>query len=32
MLEREPALDLSIFSPRRILENKPVFESRRKII
>jgi FAD-dependent oxidoreductase domain-containing protein 1 len=25
-------LDLSIFSPRRILENKPVFESRRKII
>ncbi|MFN8455946.1 MAG: FAD-binding oxidoreductase [Anaerolineae bacterium] len=27
-----PSLDLSIFSPRRILENKPVFESRRKII
>jgi glycine/D-amino acid oxidase-like deaminating enzyme len=27
-----PTLDLSIFSPRRILENKPVFESRRKII
>jgi glycine/D-amino acid oxidase-like deaminating enzyme len=32
MLEREPVLDLSIFSPKRILENKPVFESRRKII
>ena len=32
MLGLEPALDLSIFSPRRILENKPVFESRRKII
>jgi glycine/D-amino acid oxidase-like deaminating enzyme len=32
MLGREPVLDLSIFSPRRILENKPVFESRRKII
>lgn len=27
-----PTLDLSIFSPRRILENKPVFESHRKII
>ena len=27
-----PTLDLSIFSPQRILENKPVFESRRKII
>lgn len=27
-----PTLDLSIFSPKRILENKPVFESRRKII
>jgi FAD-dependent oxidoreductase domain-containing protein 1 len=32
ILGREPALDLSIFSPARILENKPVFESRRKII
>lgn len=32
MLGRDPVLDLSIFSPRRILENKPVFESRRKII
>ena len=27
-----PTLDLSIFSPHRILENRPVFESRRKII
>ncbi|MCI0610033.1 MAG: FAD-binding oxidoreductase [Anaerolineae bacterium] len=27
-----PTLDLSVFSPQRILENKPVFESRRKII
>jgi glycine/D-amino acid oxidase-like deaminating enzyme len=32
MLGKMPALDLSIFSPTRILENKPVFESRRKII
>jgi len=32
LLGQEPVLDLSIFSPRRILENKPVFESRRKII
>jgi len=32
MLKKAPALDLSIFSPQRILENKPVFESRRKII
>jgi glycine/D-amino acid oxidase-like deaminating enzyme len=29
---RPPTLDLSIFSPERILNNKPVFESRRKII
>ena len=27
-----PALDLSIFSPRRILENQPVFENKQKII
>lgn len=27
-----PTLDLSIFSPKRILENKPVFESTRRII
>ena len=27
-----PTLDLSIFSPKRILEDRPVFESRRKII
>ncbi|MAT99241.1 MAG: hypothetical protein CL608_19040 [Anaerolineaceae bacterium] len=27
-----PSLDLSIFSPRRILENAPVFENKQKII
>lgn len=27
-----PTLDLSIFSPRRILENTPVFENKQKII
>ena len=32
ILGRSPALDLSIFSPKRILENSPVFESKRKII
>ena len=32
LLGQEPVLDLSIFSPKRILENRPVFESRRKII
>lgn len=32
ILGKEPTLDLSVFSPQRILENKPVFESRRKII
>jgi len=32
MRRRTPSLDLSIFSPNRILENRPVFESRRKII
>jgi len=32
ILGRSPALDLSIFSPQRILENSPVFESKRKII
>lgn len=32
ILGRPPVLDLSIFSPRRILENQPVFESQRKII
>jgi glycine/D-amino acid oxidase-like deaminating enzyme len=32
ILGRQPVLDLSVFSPGRILENKPVFESRRKII
>jgi glycine/D-amino acid oxidase-like deaminating enzyme len=32
MLKKAPTLDLSIFSPKRILDNKPVFESKRKII
>jgi len=32
ILKKTLTLDLSIFSPQRILENKPVFESRRKII
>lgn len=32
MLGKTPVLNLSIFSPRRILENTPVFESKRKII
>jgi len=32
VLQRKPTLDLSIFSPQRILDNQPVFESRRKII
>jgi glycine/D-amino acid oxidase-like deaminating enzyme len=32
MLGQPPTLDLAIFSPKRILENKPVFESHRKII
>ncbi len=32
MLGKTPTLDLSVFSPQRILDNKPVFESRRKII
>jgi len=32
ILGKSLALDLSIFSPLRILDNKPVFESRRKII
>ena len=32
MVRQQLTLDLAIFSPQRILENKPVFESRRKII
>ncbi len=28
----EPTLDLSLFSPRRILENKPVFEGHGKLV
>ena len=32
ILDQPLALDLSIFSPQRILENKPVFESQRRLI
>jgi FAD-dependent oxidoreductase domain-containing protein 1 len=32
ILGRSPTLDLSVFSPRRILENRPVLESRRRLI
>lgn len=32
ILGKAPTLDLSIFSAQRILDNKPVFESHRKII
>lgn len=32
ILGRAPALDLSIFSPRRVLENKPVLESQLRLI
>jgi hypothetical protein len=32
ILKMTPTLDLSVFGPERILENKPVFESKRKII
>lgn len=32
MLGKTPTLDLSVFSAQRILENRPVFESKRKII
>ena len=32
ILKVTPTLDLSVFAPKRILENKPVFESKRKII
>lgn len=32
ILGEEPALDLSIFSPQRLLENKPVFESEHKLV
>jgi FAD-dependent oxidoreductase domain-containing protein 1 len=32
MLEKTSTLDLSIFSPQRILDSAPVFESKRKII
>ena len=32
ILDHPPTLDLSIFSPERILEDKPVFESQRRLI
>jgi len=32
ILGKKPVLDLSIFSPQRILENAPVFESKRRLI
>ena len=32
ILDQEPALDLSIFSPRRILDNNPVFENQSKLV
>jgi glycine/D-amino acid oxidase-like deaminating enzyme len=32
ILGQTPALDLSIFSPQRILDNKPVFESEHKLV
>jgi glycine/D-amino acid oxidase-like deaminating enzyme len=32
IMGQPPTLDLSIFSPQRILDNKPVFESTRRII
>ena len=32
ILGQTPSLDLSIFSPRRILDNKPVFESAHKLV
>ena len=32
ILGKTPSLDLSIFSPQRILDNKPVFESEHKLV
>jgi FAD-dependent oxidoreductase domain-containing protein 1 len=32
ILDNTPSLDLSVFSPQRILANEPVFESKRKLI
>lgn len=29
---RPPSLDLALFSPRRVLENRPAFENRRRLI
>jgi hypothetical protein len=27
-----PTLDLSVFSPKRVLENRPVYESKHRIV
>ena len=32
ILEKSPALDLSIFSPQRLLEDKPIFEGHGKLV
>lgn len=32
ILGQEPTLDLAIFSPQRILDNKPVFENKSKLV
>jgi glycine/D-amino acid oxidase-like deaminating enzyme len=32
ILGRNPTLDLSIFSPQRIFDNRPVFESEHKLV
>jgi len=32
ILDRPPTIDLSVFSPSRLLENKPIFENRSRII
>jgi len=32
ILDRPPTLDLSIFSPQRIIENRPVFESKSRLV
>lgn len=32
ILQRTPSLDLSVFSPQRLLENAPVYENRHRIV
>ena len=32
IMEQPPTLDLAVFSPQRLLDNKPIFESARKLI